>query len=111
MSVGADLRTIERRQAVWQVLRVRRYDTAANLAREFHVSIRTMHGDLQDLMRSYPIEAVRGRYGGGYKLLDWYCPNRSTLSSEQITLLQEVEQRLCSKERQIIRSILDQFAP
>ena len=55
MSVHADAKTTERQHAVWQALLRRRFDTASNLAAEFHVSVRTMHNDLHELMLSYPI--------------------------------------------------------
>lgn len=83
MSVNADAKVTERQRAVWQALLHRRFDTAANLAVEFHVSVRTMQNDLHELMLSHPIESVRGRYGGGYKVADWYFPQQHTLRSEE----------------------------
>ena len=53
----------ERRQRLLEVLCLRRYDTCANLAHEFHVCQRTIRYDIEILMCSYPIETVRGRYG------------------------------------------------
>lgn len=58
---------VERRKAILDEPCVRRHDTIANLAAEFAVSTRTIKLDIQDLMRSYPIETIRGRYGGGLR--------------------------------------------
>lgn len=38
-----------------------------NLAFEFGVSIRTIRNDIDTLSLSYPLETVRGRYGGGVR--------------------------------------------
>ena len=81
--MNADAKVTERQRAVWQALLRRRFDTASNLAVEFRVSVRTMQNDLHELMLSHPIESVRGRYGGGYKVADWYFPQQHTLCAEQ----------------------------
>lgn len=60
MSVNADAKVTERQCAVWQSLLRRRFDTASNLAVEFHVSVRTMQNDLHELMLSHPIESFAG---------------------------------------------------
>ena len=65
--MNADARVTERQRAVWQALLRRRFDTATNLAVEFHACVRTMQNDLHEFMLSHPIESVRGCYGGGYK--------------------------------------------
>ena len=46
--------------------------------------------DVEELMCSYPIETIRGRYGGGVKVSDWYRPTRNILCSEQIALLKKL---------------------
>ncbi len=53
----------ERREAILEVLCIRRHDTYRNLAFEFQVSRETIRQDIAVLMCSYPIETVRGRYG------------------------------------------------
>lgn len=105
------VRPNERRQAIWEVLRLRRQDTAENLAREFGVSVRTILNDVVELTLSYPIETVRGRYGGGIKVPDWYQPTRSTLCPEQIRALKRLATSADGKDLCAINSILDQFAP
>lgn len=110
-SASTNLKVAERRQAVWQTLLIRRYDTAVNLAAEFGVSVRTMQGDLRSLIGSHPVESMRGSHGGGFKVLEWYHPHKSSLCLEQLTVLRSLEQTLPPYERQVIRSIIDQFAP
>ena len=66
----------ERQQKLLEVLCFRRYDTIDNLARELKVSRRTICRDLVVLMCSYPIETVRGRYGGGVKIADGFHLNQ-----------------------------------
>ena len=59
----------ERREAILKVLCQRRQDKIDNLAFEFGVSVRTIKNDIEELSLAYPIETVRGRYGGGVILL------------------------------------------
>ena len=63
---------MERREAILDVLCQRKHDQIKNLAEEFGVSERTIRTDIEVLSCSYPIETVRGRYGGGVKVADWY---------------------------------------
>ena len=51
----------ERQDAIVQILCMRRQDTIGNLAQEFHVSVRTIKYDIEELTLAYPIETVRGR--------------------------------------------------
>lgn len=100
-----------RRKEILNVLLMRRQDTIANLAAEFGVSIRTVKLDIQDLMCFYPIETVRGRYGGGVKVMEWYHPTQSKLNQEQIGLLIRLAKDLNQEDCIIMNSILTQFAP
>ena len=68
---------VERRQQILQVLYRQRSETVANLARMFNVSVRTIKYDIEELTLSHPLETVRGRYGGGIRLSDWYHPTRN----------------------------------
>jgi predicted DNA-binding transcriptional regulator YafY len=61
----------ERRMEIIEALCRRRQDTMANLAAEFGVSVRTIKNDIDILSLSYPIETIRGRYGGGVRHLEW----------------------------------------
>ncbi len=101
----------ERRQAIWHLLCQRRRDTIRNLATEFGVSPRTIRYDVEALTLSYPLETVRGRYGGGVKLADWYQPTRNTLCTEQMVLLKKMATSLSSDDLTVMNSIISQFAP
>ena len=111
MSVNADAKVTERQHAVWQTLLRRRFDTASNLAVEFRVSVRTMQNDLRELMLTHPIESVRGRYGGGYKVADWYSPRLHSLCAKQIQVLRKISCTVSKEDRLVIETILEQFAP
>jgi len=102
---------IERRQALWNTLCQRRQDTVENLAAEFKVSPRTIRYDIETLTLSYPVETVRGRYGGGVKVSDWYHPTRRTLCPEQVALLKKVATSLTGSDLATLNSIISQFAP
>ena len=58
-----------------------------------------------------PIESVRGRYGGGYQVAEWYFPHQHTLCAEQIHVLEKVMSLLSAEDQRIIRTILEQFSP
>ena len=101
----------ERRRDIWMRLLERRKDTIQNLASEFNVSPRTIRYDIDALSLSYPIETVRGRYGGGVKVSDWYHPSRNTLSPEQMGLLKKLAPNLEGDDLTVMNSIISQFAP
>ena len=67
--------------------------------------------EYMELMLSHPIESVRGRYGGGYKVADWYSPQQHTLCAEQIRVLKIAASLVSAEDRCVIRTILEQFAP
>ena len=100
----------ERRQAIWELLCQRRQETIQNLAIEFGTSVRTIKYDIEQLMLSYPIETVRGRYGGGVKVADWYHPTRNTLCPKQLTLLKKLAPSLKDDDLATLNSIISQFA-
>ena len=81
--VGAN----ERRRAILEVLCQRKQDTMKNLANEFHVSLRTICYDIDELTRNYPIVTIRGKYKGGVKIADGYRLDRKYLNLEQRHLL------------------------
>ena len=87
----------ERREAILDVLSQRRHDQVKNLAVEFGVTERTIRTDIEILSCSYPIETVRGRYGGGVRVADWYHRDRKTLSPEQVDLLKRLAPALLGR--------------
>jgi len=108
---GENMSQSERRQKIIEVLCLRRHDTYDNLACEFNVSKMTIRRDVMALTCSYPIETVRGRYGGGIKVRDEYFPYRKTLNAEQIELLIELSKHLNGDKLATISSIIFQLAP
>lgn len=101
----------ERREAILDILCTRRTEQVKNLAAEFDVSERTIRTDIECLACSYPIETVRGRYGGGIKVADWYHRDRKTLSPEQAALLMKLAPTLEGQDLEITNSIINSFAP
>lgn len=104
----------ERRQKILDVLCQRRHDTYDNLAHEFGVSKRTICSDIGILMCTYPLETVRGRYGGGIKVMDGYYHDyrpRKSLTTKQTALLKKLSEQLTDDELDTINSIIVQFAP
>ena len=108
---GGHMNYAERREAILEVLCIRRHDTYRNLAFEFQVSRETIRQDIAVLMCSYPIETVRGRYGGGVKIADGFYLYRKKLTARQAALLVKLSAQLTGDDLATIDSILRQFAP
>ena len=98
----------ERRQRLLEVLCLRRHDTYDH---EFNVSKMTIRRDVTALTCSYPMETVRGRYGGGVRVKDEYLPYRKTLNAKQVTLLIRLSAQLDGDDLATISSIIFQLAP
>lgn len=100
----------ERRKEIWRSLCCTKYDTVANLAQKFAVSVRTIYYDVQILSLSYPIETVRGRYGGGIKIPEWYKPNSNVYTPAQLALLIKVKANLSGDDLTIMTGIIERFS-
>lgn len=100
----------ERRMEIMEVLCQRRHDTMKNLAFEFGVTERTIRNDISILSLSYPLETIRGRYGGGIKVMDGFYMNRKYLKPEQKNLLERLSTSLSGEDLSIMSSILKEFA-
>ena len=106
----------ERRQKLLEVLCLRRYDTCANLAHEFHVCQRTIRYDVEALMCSYPIETVHGGRHGCVRVMEgYYYHHKSSgdkiLNPKQAALLRRLRDQLVGEDRDTLNSILVQLAP
>lgn len=99
----------ERRMEIIKVLCKRRFETMGNLAVEFGVTSRTIRNDINYLSLSYPIETVRGRYGG-VKVVGDFDLDRKYLNSKQKNLLEKLKNGLADQELLIMNSILNEFA-
>ncbi len=100
----------ERREAIITALCKRRQDTVQNLAHEFHVSIRTIKYDIDELTLAHPIETIRGRYGGGVKVADGYYIGRKYLKPSQQELLKRLSEQLSGEDKAVMDSIFKDFA-
>ena len=102
----------ERQDRIIAMLRTERMVTMKRLAIALGCSMSTVNRDIATLSANgFPIETVRGRYGGGVKLMDWYHPQLLSLCPEQMSLLRKIAPMLDVKELQVLNSIIDQFGP
>ena len=101
---------VERRQQILELLCQRRKDTMQNLAAELGVSERTIRRDVEILTRSYPLETVCGRYGGGVRVADWYHLDRQRMSPKQTALLHRLAADLRGEDLEVMEQILLKFA-
>ena len=101
---------VEPRQQILELLCQRRKDTMQNLAAELGVSERTIRRDVEILTRSYPLETVCGRYGGGVRVADWYHLDRQRMSPKQTALLRRLAADLRGEDLEVMEQILLKFA-
>lgn len=101
---------VERRQQILELLCQRRKDTMQNLAAELGVSERTIRRDVEILTRSYPLETVCGRYGGGVRVADWYHLDHQRMSPKQTALLRRLAADLRGEDLEVMEQILLKFA-
>ena len=99
----------ERRSAIMDILCREQHTTTARLAAEVGVTERTIRNDITTLSLHYPIQTIRGRYGGGVQLADWFKPQSNTLSSRQKNLLERIRSSLVGEDLIVLNSILIQF--
>jgi predicted DNA-binding transcriptional regulator YafY len=100
----------ERRQEIMETLCHRRQETMANLAFEFGVSIRSIRNDIDYLSLNYPLETVRGRHGGGVRVMDGFYMNHKSLKPEQKELLERLRVNLYGNDLAVMNSIFKDFA-
>ena len=103
------MRATERRQAILEVLCIRRSDKVENLAFEFDVNESTIRRDILELSLNYPIYTQTGRYGGGVYVADDYYLGKQYLTAEQQRLLQELTQSVNEAQKEVLKSILAKF--
>ena len=98
----------ERRNAILEVLCLRRFETVENLAFEFGVTGRTIRNDILILSLEYPIYTTKGN-GGGIHVDENYRLGKSFFKEEQQELLQRLLPTLEGKDAEIMKSILSKF--
>lgn len=100
----------ERQTAILHLIYRERHTTETELAQMFGVSDRTIRKDIIALACILPIKTVRGRYGGGVWLEDWFDPHAGRMSAKQEDLLERMKSILVGEDLIILNSILLQFA-
>lgn len=95
----------ERRQAILEVLCMRRHETRENLANEFGVSKRTIEYDVLNLMLTYPVYTVQGN-GGGIYVTDNFRLDRPCMNEKQTALLQKVLLTLSGEDKETMETII-----
>ena len=96
----------ERRQAILEVLWLRRHETRENLANEFGVSKRTIEYDVLNLMLTYPVYTVQGN-GGGIYVTDNFRLDRPRMNEKQTALLQKVLLTLSGEDKETMQNIIN----
>ena len=104
------MRINDRQQQIINLLCQRRSDTVQNLATELGVCERTIRRDIEELTLTYPLETVRGRYGGGGRMANWYFQDRPKLSPKQTALLKRLAVGLYGEDLDEMNQILARFA-
>ena len=100
----------DRQQQLISLLCQRRSDSIQNLAMELGVCERTIRRDIEELTLTYPIETVRGRYGGGVRMADWYFQDWPKLTPKQTALLKRLAIGLHGEDLDEMNRILTHFA-
>ena len=95
----------ERRQSILEALCARRFETGANLAFEFGVSIRTIERDIVELSIDYPIYTQQGGAGGIHGEDGFYL-HKARMTEKQLDLLEELLPNLSGEKRETMLSII-----
>ena len=104
------LTATERRLRIIKILYQRGQETMKCLAEEFGVTTRTIVNDINYLSLSYPLETIRGRYGGGVKIHQENISKERYLKPEQLELLRRISGCLSGSDLTIMNSIINDFA-
>ena len=99
----------ERRMDIMYYISDRRRTTYQEIADQFNIGYKTAQRDVEILMCSYPIDAVKGK-GGGIRAMDGWYASRRYLTDKQETLLRELITGLQPDQQEIMQSILTAFA-
>lgn len=105
------MRPSERQRLIVERLSFRRRDTIGHFAAEFGVSWDTIHRDISCLEEEYPLIVTRGN-GGGVALPDGYyiSQRRGHLTEKQAGAIRRAISSACESDREILQSILFDFA-
>jgi predicted DNA-binding transcriptional regulator YafY len=99
----------ERRLDIMYYISDRRRTTYQEIADEFHTSYNTARNDVEILMCSYPIEAVKGK-GGGIRAMDGWYASKRYMTDKQEYLLRQLLAGLQPDDQKTMEGILAAFA-
>ena len=99
---------IERRQRIVEILNMRRYERADNLAYELGVNVKTIRRDIDVLSCSYPLNTKQGNGGciyveEGFDMYDRY------LTAKQFEVLEELKETATEEQVKVLETILKSF--
>lgn len=100
---------LERRQAILEVLCIRRREIVENLAFEFDVSAKTIRRDLLELSLSYPIYTVHGKHQGGVYIAEDYYLGKQYFSDEQLQTIISLMDKADDDQKRVLEGMLKQF--
>lgn len=102
--------TLDRRNEIVNILIVRRYITAKELAEELSVTVRTIQNDIQALSSGFPIYTKQGG-GGGIFISQGYKPYSNTLTADELKVLIELYGMAEGLHKEVLYSILRKYGP
>ena len=98
----------ERRNAILEILCMRRVEKINNLAFQFGVTEKTIRRDILMLSLEYPIYTLQGN-GGGVYVDERFKLGKAYLKSEQKELLERILPGLDEKDAEVMKSIIKTF--
>lgn len=99
----------DRRMEILDFLLIKRRTSLSELQERFSISRSTAKRDIQELMRSYPIDPQQGG-GGGIFLADGYRLGMKYFSDSQKELLDKLSETLTGDELATMQGILKTFS-
>lgn len=100
----------ERRAEIISTLIVKRRATAAELAEEFDVTVRTIQNDIQALSLKYPIYTKPGVAGGVF-MSEHYSPYANSLTLQELQTLKEIYETAEDRHKKILLQIIHKYGP
>ena len=99
----------ERRMDIMYYISDRRRTTYQEIADQFNIGYKTAQRDVEILMCSYPIDAVKGK-GGGIRAMDGWYASRRYMTDKQEYLLRQLLTGLQPDDQKTMEGILAAFA-
>lgn len=100
----------ERQAQILQALYLRRSDTMANLAEEFHVCRQTIKNDIDTLSLTHPEIIVRpGRHRGGVFIREDFRAERKYFTPKEVALLERLKTDLQGDDLCTMQEILNRY--